>query len=122
MDCSHDIKDLPAQGGGRKVLVEVPSSSQDPVVKKLMKAPPAIPVVSAKPTDAASCALNVNIYCSIINRFIVTYLPMICFLVTWFMVPRCQAKHSLQDSLAKRLESKQKLMVGPRMRERERDR
>lgn len=48
---------------------------------------------------------------------------MICFLVTWFMVPRCQAKHSLQDSLAKRLESKQKLMVGPRMREeRERER
>ena len=119
MDCSHDIKDLPAQGGGRKVLVEVPSSSQDPVVKKLMKAPPTIPVVSAKPTDAASCALNVHI-CSITYRFIVTYLPMICFLVTWFMVPRCQAKHSLQDSLAKRLESKQKLMVRPRMRERER--
>ena len=104
MDCSHDIKDLPAGGGG-KVLVEVPSSSRDAVVKKLMKAPPTIPVVSAKPTDAASCALNVHI-CSITYRFIVTYLPMICFLVTWFMVPRCQAKHSLQDSLAKRLESK----------------
>jgi len=66
MDCSHDIKDLPAGGGG-KVLVEVPSSSRDAVVKKLMKAPPTIPVVSAKPTDAASCAMNVYMFN---NRFI----------------------------------------------------